>query len=147
MLFLVLFAVIGGSLASLIFFLIYKRHIKKNGTVKEKSFTLNAPKIFGTVNIILAIVFLVWYIIKPEAFSENATIENKIFYISFSIFAMYFYIFAMPLSIASAFSSIMLLKKNSYIGGIKFAYYVSTNIIAAIILFIISYLVFGKIGG
>jgi hypothetical protein len=146
MLYLIVFTILAGLIASLVFFLIYKRHVKKYGAVKEKSFTLNAPEIFGSINIILAVVFLVWYIVNPDAFSADTTIENKILYILFSIFAAYFYIFAMPLSIASVFSSIALLKKNGYISGTKFVYCVLTNIIATSILFIISYLVLSQTG-
>jgi hypothetical protein len=146
MTFFTLYITITGVIIGSIFFLVYKRHLKKNNVVKEKSFTLNAPKIFGTINIIIAFVFLVWYILDPEAFSASVVIENKFLFILSSIFFMYFYILAIPLSIASAFSSIIL-KKNEYISGIKFAYYISTNVIAAIILFIISYLVSGKTGG
>ena len=141
MVFLVLFTVFGGAIASLVFFFIYKRHIKKYGTVKEKSFTINAPKIFGTINIFLVLVFGLWFVINPSHFSQNETIDNKIVFILFSIFVMYFYVLALPLSIGSV-SLTLLLKKH--INKLIFLYGFFTNTIASIILFVLTYFILRK---
>jgi glycerol uptake facilitator-like aquaporin len=141
MVYLILFAIFGGTIASLVFLLIYKRHIKKYDTIKEKSFIINSPKIFGTINLILALVFGIWFIINPSVFSQNETIENKIVYILFSIFAMYFYVLALPLSIGSTVLTLFL-KKN--LSKLRFLYYTITNITASIILFGLTYFILRK---
>jgi hypothetical protein len=141
MLYLILFTLISGVIASFLFFLIFKRHIRKNGNVKEKSFIVNAPKIFGTINIILAVVFGIWYVSNPSAFSQNEPVNNKIVFILLSIFFTYFYVLALPLSIGSSVLTLFLKKS---ISKIRFLYYILTNIIASIILFILNYMILNK---
>ena len=141
MLYLILFTLIAGAIASFLLLFIFKRHIKKNGNVKEKSFTINAPAIFGTINIILAIIFGIWYVSNPSAFSQNEPVDNKVLFILLSIFFTYFHILSLPLSIGSTILTLFL-KKN--INKIRFLYYILTNVIAAIILFILNYLILNK---
>lgn len=141
MLYLVLFTLISGVIASVLFLFIFKRHIKKNRSVKEKSFTINAPKIFGTINIILVAVFGIWYVLNPSAFSQNEPINNKLVFILLSIFFTYFHVLALPLSIGSTILTLFLKKS---ISKIIFLYYILTNVIASIILFILNYLILNK---
>ena len=141
MLYLIPFTLISGALVSLLFIFIFKRHIKKNGNVKEKSFTINTPKIFGTINIILAVIFGIWYISNPSSFSQNESVDSKIAFILLSIFFTYFYVLALPLSIGSI-TLTLFLKKS--ISKVRFLYYILTNSIASIILFTIIYLVLNK---
>jgi len=141
MLYLILFTLIAGAAVSFLFRFIFKRHIKKNGNVKKKSFTINAPAIFGTVNIILAIVFGVWYVSNPSAFSQSEPIDNKIVFILLSIFFTYFHVLALPLSVGSTVLTLFLKKS---INKIRFIYYILTNAIASIILFTLNYLILNK---
>lgn len=141
MLYLIVFAIVTGAIASFIFFTIYKKHIKKYETIKEKSFLVNAPKIFGTINCIISLVFGIWYSMNPSAFSENQTIDSTVVYILMTIFFIYFHILALPLSIGSV-TLTLLLKKN--ISKIRFLYYILTNIIASILLFVLTYLILNK---
>jgi Ca2+/Na+ antiporter len=100
MLYVLLFTLISGTIASLLFFLIYKRHLKQNGTIQEKSFVMNAPKIFGSINILLGIILGIYFIINPSAFSSDVAMpSNKIILLLSHIFFSYFYFFALPLSI------------------------------------------------
>jgi hypothetical protein len=138
MLHLITFTVVAGTIASLVFFFVYKRHIKKNGTLKEKSFTRNAPKIFGSINLILALFFSIWFIVNPSAFSQSEAIDNKMLLVLSHIFYTYFHIFALPLNIGSTTLAVLLKK---HISKIKFAYYILTNVIASILLFILTYLI------
>jgi hypothetical protein len=101
MLYLILFTFISWAVVSFLFVFIFKRHVKKNGNVKEKSFIVNVPKVFGTINIMLAIVFGIWYVSNPSAFSQNEPIDNKIVFILLSIFFTYFHVLALPISIGS----------------------------------------------
>jgi uncharacterized membrane protein len=138
MLYLITFSVVAGSIASVVFFFVYKRHIKKNDTLKEKSFTKNAPKIFGSINFILALFIGIWLIINPLAFSQSETVDNQMLLILSHIFYTYFHIFALPLNIGSAALTVLLKK---HISKTKFAYYMMTNVIASILLFILTYLI------
>ena len=141
MLFLISFTIISGAVASFLFILIFKRHIKKNGNVKRKSFIINAPKIFGTINFILMVVFGIWYVSNPSAFSQNEPVDNKIIFILLSVFFTYFYVLALPLSIGSTVLTLFLKKS---ISRIRFLYYIFTNVIASIVLFILIYLILNK---
>lgn len=141
MLYLISFTIVAGAIASLAFFLVYKRHIKKNEMFKEKSFIMNASKVFGSINIIIALFLGVWYAINPTAFSQDTTINNKIAFVLMSIFSVYFYIFALPLNIG-AITLTVLLKKR--ISKTRYTYCIVTNAIAAILLFILSYLILSK---
>jgi hypothetical protein len=138
---LAIFAIITGAIASFLFIFILKRHIRKNGTVKEKSFIINVPKIFGTINIILAVVFGIWYIINHSAFSQNEQIGNMFVLVFLHIFFTYFHILALPLSIGSIVLTLFLKK---YIKRIWFVYYILTNAIATTILFPLIYFILNK---
>jgi hypothetical protein len=138
MIHLITFTVVAGTIASFVFFFVYKRHIKKNGTLKEKSFTRNAPKIFGSINLILALFFGIWFIINPSAFSQSEAIDSKMLLILSHIFYTYFHIFALPFSIGSVTLTVLTKK---YLGKMGFAYYMLTNVIASILLFILTYLI------
>ena len=141
MLYLIIFTIISGAVASFLFLFIFKRHIKKNGNIKEKSFIINAPKIFGTINFILAVVFGTWYVLNPSAFSQNEPVNNTIVSILLSIFFTYFHVLALPLSIGSTVLTVFLKKS---ISKIRFLYYIFTNVIASVILFILNYLILNK---
>jgi hypothetical protein len=141
MVFLIPFTVITGAVASLAFFFIYKRHIRKHGMVKEKSFTINAPKIFGTANVILALAIGIWYIVDLTAFAQEGGIDNRIAFAALSIFYTYFHILALPISIGCTVLSVFIKK---YISKLRFSYYMVTNVIASILLFVLTYLILNK---
>jgi hypothetical protein len=139
MVYLLIFTIISGAIVSFIFFLIYKRHIKKFGTIQEKSFTMNAPKIFGSINILLSLVFGLWFIVNPSMFSSDIQMpKNKIILILSHIFFTYFYVFASPLSIASSVLSIITKKT---LRKTTFLYTIIVNIIASILLFLLTFLI------
>lgn len=142
MFYLILFTIIAGAIASLAFYFLYKRHINKNGLIKEKSFIMIAPKIFGSINTLLALFFGIWYVIDPTAFSQGETIDNKIVFVLVSILYIYFYIFALPLNIGSITLTTLLKKR---INSGRYIYDIATNTLAAMLLFIfLSYLVLSK---
>jgi hypothetical protein len=137
------FTVIAGIIASYVFYFIYKRHINKNGIIKEGSLIINAPKIFGSINIILSLIFVIWRIVTISAFTKIEIIDTKV--IIFSIISLvlrYLYLFypilALPLSIGFVILS-LLIRKN--LNKLRFMYCFISNVIASIMLFIIMYLV------
>lgn len=139
MLYLTSFAVITGTIASFAFFLVYKRSVKKMGNrLMKKSFIMKTPKIFGSINIFLAVFFGIWFIVNPSAFSQDTSIDNKVVFILLSIFYTYFYILALPLSIGSTTLTILLKK---IVSKTRFLYCLLTNVVASILLFFLSYLI------
>ena len=138
MLYLISFTVVAGTIASLVFFFAYKRHIKKNGTLKEKSFTKNVPKIFGSINIVLVLLIGIWFIVSPSGFSQSEAVDNKMLLILSHIFYTYFHILALPLNIGSVTLTVLMKK---HINNTRFMYYMLTNVIASICLFILTYLI------
>jgi hypothetical protein len=138
MLYLLIFTVITGSIASFAFFYVYKRHIRKNGVFKEKTSIKNIPKLFGTVNIMLALFFGIWFVINPSAFAHNEAIDSIIAIILLHILFTYFHVLALPLSIGSATLTILI---KPFIKKKRFMYYMFTNVMASILLFILTYLI------
>jgi hypothetical protein len=138
MLYLSLFAVILGALFSGLFLFILKRHKKKNEDVKKRSFIINAPVIFGTINIIIILVIGIWYILNPGIFSKNVQIKNQFLLILSHIFYTYFYILAMPLSIGSVVLSLFL-KEN--IAKKRYFYGIIANSVSIIAFFTLSLII------
>jgi hypothetical protein len=141
MVFLIPFTIFAGTIVSLVFLFVYKKHIKKHGTVMEKSFTANAPKIFGTVNVFLSLAIGIWYIANPSAFAQEGGIDNRIAFVVLSIFYTYFHVLALPISIGCTALSVLIKK---YISKLWFLYCILTNIIASILLFVLTYLILNK---
>jgi hypothetical protein len=138
------FTIIAGIIVSYVFYFIYKRHIHKNGIIKEESFMISAPKIFGSINIILLLIFVLWRIVTISAFTEIEIIDTKVIIFSIIYWVLtYLYSFypilALPLSIGFVVLS-LLIRKN--LNKLRFIYCFISNLIASIMLFIIIYLVF-----
>jgi hypothetical protein len=130
-----IFAIVTGAVLSLIFIFLDKKTVRKEKTTNNKSFLIYVPVIFGTVNVILSVIFLISLIFFPDVFSKNITFENKNINFLYNIFSMYFYVLASPVSVCMVTLTIIL-KKNRNISGMKFLYCIITNITGAIVLMI-----------
>lgn len=133
MLYMILFTIIGGGVASILARLLYK---KFRGGNKIHY----VPYIFGVINLLLSSLFMIWFIVNPDAFSSDAVIESQVVYVLFTIFATYFYICALPISIGCITLSYYMIR-NKEISESKFYLSVCLNGFSIILLFVITYLV------
>jgi hypothetical protein len=88
---------------------------------------------------LLGIIFGIWFIANPSAFSADIQMsENKIILVLSHIFFTYFYVFALPLSIASSVLSIITRKA---LRKTTFLYSIMTNVISSIVLFLLTFFI------
>lgn len=141
MIFIIGYCILGGVIAFGLLYWMYQRKVKRN-SLTNKSFLCVAPPIIGAINCILAGTFMVLYILNPASFSSEQNIISPVAYVLFTIFSIYFYILALPLSIGCTGISVVLYKKQ-HISIKKHVLITVTNCIGAILLAILTYQVFG----
>jgi len=120
--------------------MIYKK--KKRKQILENTLFSKTPLMFGIVNALMAIGFLLLYFNNLSAFETQEEIVWNFGTILFTLFTIYFYILALPISIGELMIIHKLKKDNLVNEGY---YYTSTilNIVAVITLFVLTLLIFG----
>jgi hypothetical protein len=111
MLFIIGYGIIGGGIAFGLLYLMYRQKTKNNN-LKSKSFLCVVPPIIGVINCVLDGIFILLYILNPASFSSEQSIVSPIAYVLFTIFSIYFYMLALPLSIGCAGISVVLLNSR-----------------------------------
>lgn len=140
-LFLTGYIVIGGAATFGLLYWVYRRKINK-GTLSTKSTYARIPPIVGLVNFILPSSFMTLYVLAPALFSPDQTISSPIMYVLFTLFSVYFYVLAMPLSMGCIGLATILYQKQ-YLSKSKFIFSTSSNGIGTVLLAALIYNVFG----
>jgi len=130
------FCILGGLLVFGIYYLLYKRAIKKNMPITSESFVARAPLIISCSHALLAIFILV-YVLNQWHFPFML---GGYFFI-----ILFYYIFlAMPVFIGSIAISILNYKKQ-LISNKKLGLVVLINIICIILFLMLFYMCFSMI--
>jgi len=141
MAFLVGYGIAGGAVVLGIYYWLYKRTQKKSSMVKPSAFVVRAPLIFGWINAVLGVVFLVYYLIAPAAFSEDTSLFSSFGLVLMTIFSSYFYFLAMPISIGSIGIAVVK-KKQAVISAKRFWLLLGLNVVGTLAIAVLSYLLF-----
>ena len=109
-----------GTIVSFLFNSLFKRHIKKNGTILKESFIEIIPIILGSINTLFVLVFGIMLI---TAIFHHSSGE-------FLIAVPYYLI--LPFNMG-AITLTLLLKENKYINRPRFLYCILTNVIPLVL--------------
>lgn len=123
---------IGGGLSYWLFTFQYKRRVKMDRL--DRGLYLKTPIMMGGINLVMAMIFSFWYISSPEVFASEQEIVWNIGTVFFTLFTIYFYILAIPVSIGEIIKTHLLYRD----GHVKQSYLILSMIsngLASLILF------------
>jgi|GEM_PF-1359782 len=135
----ILFLVGSGLISCGIFYAIYLKK-KKNDKLERDNFK-KLPLIIGIVNLILATFILLLFINNPQSFQTQQDIVWNIGTVLFTIFTVYFYILALPLSIGEILVTV-LLKKDKIVSSRYFYASIIMNSLSVALLSACTMLIF-----
>ncbi|HKL41249.1 MAG TPA: hypothetical protein VJ962_01515 [Clostridia bacterium] len=131
--------IIGYYLISgAVFYFAFRYIFRQTDKVNPKKI----PLVFGYINVILGIIFLVMYFMNPSAFSPDITINNQVLYILMAIFSTYFYSLAPGISTGNLMI-IYKQKKQALIKNNHFYLALISNLTAVFCFGLLTYQLFG----